>query len=425
MEENRTSVTSGTLVAAGMMGMNVAVYGFNIIAARVLVPHELGALTALFGLLLVGTVAAFGLQATTARRLSVAPESTADIVASAIRVTAAVAVTVGAVVAVSTVVVTPALKLDSHWPVVLAGAALVPLTVMGTWCGIAQGLGRWGSLTAIYLGNGVGRLVGGTVALAIEPTPTSAMVGIAIGSWLPVLAGARVLAGYWSSAAARGSHERPLLREMLLSTHALLAYFVLSNMDSLIARNRLDEHDSGLYASGLILAKAALFLPQFVSVVLFPDLARSTDDRARLRAVSIVASLGAVAVAATALLPGIAQILVGGDRYAEITDRLWLFAMSGSALAIVHLLVFDSLARRAHSVVIMIWLAVATVVGVAYGVGVGITGLVVTMAGVAVVLATVTYLLPTRTRRRPTRAAASVPRVVPGAADADRHVERH
>ena len=94
-----------------------------------------------------------------------------------------------------------------------------------------------------------------------------------------------------------------MLHEALLSTHALLAFFVLSNLDSLIARNRFDEHESGLYASGLILAKAAFFFPQFVSVVLFPDLARATTHHARLRAVSLVALFGALAVAGTPCSP--------------------------------------------------------------------------------------------------------------------------
>lgn len=386
------SVSGGTLVAAGMMGMNVAVYGFNIVAARILDTRDLGALTALFGILLVGTVAAFGLQATTARRIATAPDDADQIIGAALRLTVAVSAGVGVAVAVSSIGMTPALKLDDYWPVVLAGAALVPLTIMGTLSGIAQGQGRWKTLTAIYLGNGAGRLVGGTIAMLVDPSPTSAMVGIAIGSWAPVAAGAPLVSGHWTSAAQGAG--RQLLREVTMSTHALLAYFVLSNMDSLIARNRLDQHDSGLYASGLILAKAALFLPQFVSVVLFPDLARSTDDRARLRAVSIVGAMGAAAVVATVVLPDAAQILTGGSKYSEVTDRLWLFAVSGSSLAIVHLLVFDALARRAHGIVVMIWVAVAVVAAIAYGIGVGLTGLVVTMASVSATLAVVVYVAP-------------------------------
>jgi len=386
------TLTGGTLVAAGMMGMNLAIYGFNIVAARILVTKELGALTALFGIILVGTVSALGLQAATARRLAVDPARSEAIIGATLRVTLLVSGAVGLVVAATSVGLTPALKLDSYWPVILCGATLVPLTIMGAQCGIAQGLEQWGVLTAIYLGNGIGRLAGGTVAMLIDPSPTSAMIGIAVGSWLAVVAGAPTLRGRWVPDASIG--RRPLLREAVLSTHALLAYFVLSNMDSLIARNRLGEHDSGLYASGLILAKAALFLPQFVSVVLFPDLARSTDHRARLRAVSIVTGFGAIAVAATAALPHVALVFAGGDQYAEITDRLWLFAVSGSSLAIVHLLVFDALARHAHGVVVLVWGAVVAVAASAYGFMVGITGLVTTMACVAAALALLVYLKP-------------------------------
>lgn len=392
MRSARTTLTGGTLVAAGMMVTNVAIYGFNIVSARLLAPRDLGALTALFGILLVGTVTALGLQAVTARRLAVDPDRADEIIGATVRVTLGVAAGVGLLVAASSWGLTPALKLGSHWPVVLCGLALFPLTIMGAQCGIAQGLERWGMLAAIYVGNGVGRLVGGTVAMLVSPTPISAMVGIAIGSWLPVIVGSRLIVGHWSP--DRTISRRPLLREAYLSSHALLAYFVLSNMDSLIARNRLGEHDSGLYASGLILAKAALFFPQFISVVLFPDLARSTDHRARLRAVSIVAGFGVLAVTATAVLPHVAQILAGGDKYAEITDRLWLFAASGSSLAIVHLLVFDAIARHAHGIVLLVWAAVITVFACAYGFGVGITGLVVTMATVSAVLALVVYLRP-------------------------------
>lgn len=390
-------MTGGGIVAAGMLGMNIAIYGFNILAARMLATTELGAVTALFGVILVGTVSALGLQAATARRLAVGPERADEIISATVRVTTVVALSVGALFAAATVVLTPMLRLDSYWPVVLCGATLVPLTIMGAQSGIAQGQERWGALTAIYLGNGIGRLVGGTVALIISATPTSAMIGLAIGAWLPVLAGAHLLIGHGTSGAPIS--RRPLLREAFLSTHALLAYFVLSNMDSLIARNRFDSHDSGLYASGLILAKAALFLPQFVSVVLFPRLARAETHHARLRAVSMVAALGAVAVLATAILPKVALILVGGDKYSEMSDRLWLFALAGSSLAIVHLLVFDALARHAHGIVVKVWVAVVVVAASAYGLDVGIDGLVITMAVVAAALALVVWLTPQPTRQ--------------------------
>jgi len=98
---------------------------------------------------------------------------------------------------------------------------------------------------------------------------------------------------------------------------------------------------------------------------------------------------------------------------------LWLFALAGSLLAIVNLLLFDALARHAHGLLLMVWGAVAAVIAAAYGLDVGITGLVVTMAVVAGTLAAVVGLVPLVSGRR------SVAGLVPGATDADGDVERH
>ena len=68
-----------------------------------------------------------------------------------------------------------------------------------------------------------------------------------------------------------------MLRELFHNSHALLAFFALSNADVVIARSTLDPHDAGLYAGGLILAKAVLFLPQFVVVVAFPSMSGGED----------------------------------------------------------------------------------------------------------------------------------------------------
>ena len=389
----RSTVGGGTLVTAGMMTQNITVYAFNVLAARLLVPREFGALTDLFGIILVGAVASLGLQAVTARRLAVAPESRGEIIAATLRVTALVAVLVSAAVAATTVVLTPALKLDSFWPVILCGATLVPMTVMGAEAGVAQGTSRWSWLTAIYIGNGVGRLGGGTIALLISPTPTAAMIGIAIGSWTPALAGLPMFLGH-RPAPGRSPASAAILREAMLSIHALLAFFVLSNMDSLIARNLLDVDDSGLYAAGLILSKAAFFAPQFVSVVVYPDLARATTHHARVRATALVALFGALVVAGTAVLPELALILVGGEQYREVLGRLWLFALAGSLLATVYLLVFDALAQYDHGIVVMIWAAVAAVAAAAYGFGVGVTGLVLTVIVVTGTLAVAIGVAP-------------------------------
>ena len=72
---------------------------------------------------------------------------------------------------------------------------------------------------------------------------------------------------------------RPVIREIVHNSQALLAFFALSNADIVVARNVLDDHDAGLYAGGLILTKAVLFLPQFVVVRRVPRRWPSASER--------------------------------------------------------------------------------------------------------------------------------------------------
>ncbi|MCL3837385.1 lipopolysaccharide biosynthesis protein [Aeromicrobium duanguangcaii] len=415
----RATVSSGSIVAVAMMVMNVATYGFNLVAARLLVPAEFGALTALLSLILIANVVALALQASIARRISVHPGQALQIVHTASRVALAVSLLVGLVTALSSPILTPAFSFESMWAVIWCGAMLVPLTLAGAQLGVAQGTGRWGKLAALYLGNGFGRLFGGVAGLAIEPTATNAMLGLAIGAWLPVLLGWGLLKG---TGGGDVHSRRPLVFETIASASTLLAYFAFSNVDALLARGGFSEHDSGLYASGLILTKSTMFLPQFVSVVFFPSLARDSTHRTRLRAAALVAFLGLCVVAGSAVLPRLALILVGGDQYREVADDLWLFALSGTFLAIVYLLVFDALARRSPGVAVLLWIASAVVFSIAWFWTIGIVGLVISMASTAAVVASLLLVWPLL---RPSRTGdASVPGLVPGATDPDGHVER-
>jgi len=211
------------------------------------------------------------------------------------------------------------------------------------------------------------------------------MVGVAIGAWAPVLVGASVL-----GISRAGEHSRkPLIREAIAGTHTLFAFYVLSNLDALIARNQLHAHQAGLYAAGLILGKAALMAPSFVGVLLYPRLAQDDTPASRRLAIGVVAAIGLAATAATALLPGLALLLAGGPQYAEVADRLWLFTLAGSVWAVVQVIVLDALARRRPGVALLTWLAAAALPTIALGLDVGLVGLVATVAAVGASLAVV------------------------------------
>ena len=128
------------------------------------------------------------------------------------------------------------------------------------------------------------------------------------------------------------------------------------------ARITLDEHQAGLYAGGLILAKAVLFLPQFIVVLAFPAMASGVSrTSARRNSLLLVLGIGLVTVAGVAVLNQIAVEFVGGRAYAEIGSLLWAFAALGTLLAMLQVMVYDAVARQNRKAVYLVWAAFVAV----------------------------------------------------------------
>lgn len=364
----RALLRSSAGIAVAMGVMNVATYAFQMIAARLLGPTEYGAVASLMALLMVVAVLQLGLQATGARRISAEPEHVAQIEREVLRVTYRAALALGLLMLVLAPVVHRVLRLDSVLPAVLLALAAVPLTVMGGQAGVLQGERRWLPLAGVYLSMGIPRVVVGTVCIVVAPTETAAMLGVALAMFAPAVFG-------WLALRRPGTHvrdeerhsdshaARPVAVETATASLALLAFFVLSNLDIVVARNVLDSHDAGLYAAGLILTKAVLFLPQFVVVVAFPAMSTPAERRrALLRSLAAVAALGVVSTLGAWLLSPLAMVFVGGEEYADVESRLWVFAVLGTLLAMLQLLVYSVLARRGTRTTYLIWLAVVAMV---------------------------------------------------------------
>jgi O-antigen/teichoic acid export membrane protein len=381
----QTFLRSAAVVAVGMGIMNVAAYGFTLVAVHRLIPEQFGAATALLGLLLIGNVASLGLQASGARRIATHTGSGEAALADAMLKAgrrAALGLTV------LSLLLTPLFVFLLHIDSVVAALLLAPtlgcLTLMGSQLGVLQGGKNWTELAAVYTSTGVGRLVFGGGALLIHPSLTSAMVGIALGAAVPALLGGYLLRG---STGGTPEQVKEVLRETIHGTHTLLAFFVVANADVLLARGLLDEKSSGYYAAGVIVAKACLFLPQFVIVIVFPSLASSPGDTLRLRrAIQAVAALGVCCVLGALVLPDVVVAVVGGAaKYAALGPIAWLFALAGSSYAVLQLVVYAAIAQQEKRAALLIWvgligLAVATLIILGTNIATGMTGVKVLAA---------------------------------------------
>ena len=354
-------MSEGAVVAVAIIVMNVATYGLTLAAARLMGPSGFGQFSAVMGILMVLNVLALGLQATGARRVAAAGDR--GRVEEEIR-RAAYGGAAG--LGVVTLLAAPALKVvldvDSWWTLAALAVAAGCLTLVGALAGLLQGEGRWWPLSAVFVAIGVARLGFGVAALALRPSTASAMIGVAAGTLVPLAIGWFALSRRPTptpSRAGNGSHTRGVLTEVGHSTHALLAFFALSNIDIILARAVLPDRAAGLFAGGLIVTKAVTFLPQFVIVLAFPVMARRGEsDRAHVIGLALVAAIGLAATIGVVALPGLAEVFIGGTSYAEVTGQLWLFALAGTVLACIQFLVYSSLALEHPGAVWVLWAGV-------------------------------------------------------------------
>jgi O-antigen/teichoic acid export membrane protein len=354
---------SGPITAAIAI-MNLSTYGFTIVAARVLGPGTYGAVASLMATLMVIGVLQLSLQATAARRISANPQHVAEIERTVLGVTYRAALILGGVLLALSPLVNQLLRLDSLPAAALVAAAAVPMAMMGGQAGVLQGERRWRPLAVMYVANGIPRLVVGTALILWHPSETSAMVGVVLGAVPPVLLGWWFLREQRALGAGAEAHGfRLVAREIVHNSHALFAFFVLSNADVVVARNVLPEHTAGLYAAGLILTKAVLFLPQFVIVLAFPGLSEGGRTRARyrVRSLTLVAALGGLVIGGVWVLSDLAVAFIGGPKYSSIAGYLPGFALLGCLLSLIQILVYDLVAQQGRASIAALWVALVTI----------------------------------------------------------------
>ena len=384
---DRSFLRSSAVIAVAIAVMNVTTYGYTIVAAHTIGKDAYGAFSALMGALLVISVLSLGLQATGARRIAAHPGQVVAIEQIVLGVGLRSALGLGAICLVLAPVLNIVLRLESLPTALLVCVAAVPLTYMGAQAGVLQGERRWEPLALVYLSAGLGRLLLGTGLILVRPGEFSAMLGVALGCWVPVVVGWVALRRpRVEHLHAEGHPGIDLMREVGTSSQALLAFFALSNADILIARAVMSDSEAGLYASGLIMVKAILFFPQFVVVIAFPSMSEQGASRKTLAfALAVSAALGTLGVLATLVLPDLALLFVGGDEFSAVKDDLWKFAIVGTLLAMLQLLVYSALARRQGRAVVIIWTGLAVLVGFALSMSFA-TSLVLLVAAVDSVL---------------------------------------
>lgn len=358
-------MSKGSLLrGAGIIGISlgiIQVFGYllNVVGARVLGHDAFGAFGALQNVVVIGNVLALGIQAVVARLVVQAAESDRGRVGSRTwRFTLIAASLLTAAGLLAAPALTVLLRQDGFMPTVMTAVLLFPLTLAGWQYGMAQGRERYGALGVVVVANGLGRFLGGIVGLLVVGTVTGAMVAMCIGTW--VGAGLGQFATY--TMASGTPLAVPVTRQVITASHAMLALYVATSIDLLLARYFLSGVESGEYALGAVIAKVTYWLPSFVAIVAFPRMAQSRNARTTLLAAAAVCGIGAMLVIGTALAAKPIVVIMGGQAYLSSVGNLWMFALIGAAFSLAQLLVYSRLATADRGAATWLWVAVAVIV---------------------------------------------------------------
>ena len=392
----RSTLAKGLILVgfATLVG-NGAAYLLSMVAARILNKADFGALGALLGLLVILATLGISTQALSARRVATANANRPQVEEQLIRLS----IFLGFGVVVFAAVVA--------WPIgviftiptlaVATGIASLGFVIVGSAAmGIAQGREEHTRLSLAFIANGGGRALGGIIGVVLLSSVVGVGIGVLFGCALGALiAYLLVRRPEWKPFGTKVGAGIGV--ELSHVVHALMVLFTLTNVDVLLARFFLTEDQSGQYAIGVLLAKIAFFLPNAIIIVLFPKMSAEDSRRTVYIATGLTAVVGATITAAAFLLGDLVVRILGGEQYVSMGDVIWLFALEGSAFALVQVLLYARLAAQDRRAVIAVWIALITlVVIVATWRNGSVTEIVTTVVAVSLALTVVGLFLDRR-----------------------------
>jgi O-antigen/teichoic acid export membrane protein len=355
-QERKRLIQGVIVVGAGLAVPQVLAYAASVIAARLLVPAEFGAFGAMQGITQIGTPIGLAIQAIAARRLvKNSVNKHHDLLKFGLEVSIAVML---ATLLIS-FPLSSIFNID-YLVLVLTIGAIAPFVFISTQLGIAQGKEFYLKLAGIYIVFGIGRSISAIIGLFIYPELISVGIGFFGGTLLSAIVAHFILGNskkFWKT-----NRSEKSIKELWKATQALFALYVLVNIDVLLARIVLTPEESGIYTVGMLVAKIAFFMPQAITVVLFPKMGKNDSSALRL-AVLGTSLIGAIYIGVTYFASEFVVNAIGGSGYAELYSEVWFFAIEGSLFAVLQVLLYGRIAREDTKVSVLLWVGsvIATV----------------------------------------------------------------
>jgi O-antigen/teichoic acid export membrane protein len=347
-------------LAAATLANNAIQLVFTVIFTRLLGQTGYGTLAALISAFLILLVAGQSVQLAAAREAALDRLGHPEVLRATLH--AWIRRLLAALVAVSAVSVLlrhPLAALigvdDTPW-----AAAAIPPTgvlwmVLSVQRGALQGLRAYRPVGVSIVGEAAARLACGLVLVGLGLGVTGALLGtplafVLVALWLERDLRRRV--GPVTSVEGTLRTLRSLIGDGWAPILGLFLLAALQNVDVIVAKHRLGGEAAGSYAAAAVAAKAVVWVAIGVGLHLLPEATRRAaaglDPRpVLLRALGIVALVGAPALLVFAVFPELLLRLAFGPGFTEAAGALVLLGAAMTLLAVTYLTVQYTVAMGA------------------------------------------------------------------------------
>jgi O-antigen/teichoic acid export membrane protein len=278
--------------------------------------------------------------------------------------------------------------------------------------GVLLGLHSFRPVGISIVAEAGGRLVLGG-GLAVAAGVTGAFLGNTLAFLALIAALSMVLERHLGAPEADGGHRslRSLVSDGWVPIVGLALLAVLQNVDVIVARHRLTEHQAGSYAVAAVAAKSVVWVAIGVSLQLLPQATRRAaaglDPRPVLyRALGVLAVVAAPALLIFALAPRLLLRTAFGDDTVDGADALLLLGIAMTLLAIAYLTVQYMFAlRQVRFLWVLAAVAVGEIVALLVVAGTTLAAFAGTVLAVQTIVAVAVLGLAARARPTPVLAA--------------------
>lgn len=341
--------------------LNASNYLFHVAVSRLLGPEEYGHLAVLLALIIVMSVPLSVAQTVVAKRTAVlraeGRESETDTVgAGTIKALAAFGLAGGIILVAMAPLLAWFLNTEAGAAALLGPYWFLSL-MLSVPLGLLQGRLRFGAFSSIAIISVTVRLAAGIGLVWAGFGVTGAIVGTVLAQTASLVMGLLLTRMRMGWRRARGT-VAALRGEFGPTLVALSSFWLLAEIDVILARRFLDPAEAGFYASAGLLARALLFLPGAISIVALPRFAEARNGEEASRRLKLatvaVGVLVLLAYPVLALLRDPVVSLAFGDAFRPAGALVPLLGAGMGLMALINLFVFFHVAEgtRAHRITI-------------------------------------------------------------------------